>query len=331
VSDRDFVFALGCSEETSGDFNSLCVRHSSTGVATEWNTAPSTSSREYVLPGGGRIVAGRNMGDSVLVWTNAGLWRFDFVGQLTEVYRFTKVASGCGLIGPGAAVVVGQRAFWISPEGQFWAYSLGGEPTILDCPIREDFAENLALAQGDKIVASAIAQFGEIRFDYPDSRDGHEMSRYVAVPVSGADAGSWYRGQVARTAMVDAGPASYPLGVTYEGNIYWHELGNSADGGVLDWFIESADQYLSEGPALLARTFWPDAQDQVGAVSLTLTTRFKPRGDETAKSYSFAPDDEKVDVRATGRLFRLKFAGSSAPAAFRMGKPVFDMVPTGMR
>jgi hypothetical protein len=134
-----------------------------------------------------------------------------------------------------------------------------------------------------------------------------------------------------RTAMVDAGPAPYPLGVTYEGVPYWHERGQSADGAVLSWFIESADQYLSEDRALLIRSYWPDSEYQVGPMSLTLTSRYRPRGDEVVKVYTVAADADKVDIRASGRLIRMKFAGSASPTAFRMGRPVLDMVPTGGR
>ena len=338
VSAQDAIFALGCNQQADGVWNALCVRHTSVSNATDWTTTTTNSAREYTLPGGGRIVGGRVLADTVLVWTNSALFRFDYLGQLTAVYRFTQVGKGCGLIGPGAAVVVGQTAYWISPDRQFWSYSLGGEPQPMACPIREDFADNLALAQGDKIVASSVAEFGEVWWDYPDGRDGYENSRYVAVPVNGPDAGAWFRGQMARTARVDAGPSPYPLavqstvnGASSTGMIYWHERGASADGGVLTWHIESADQYLSEEKSLLARSFWPDAEYQTGAVTLTLTAREKPRGTERVKTYTISPDAEKVDVRATGRLFKVKFSGSSAPAAFRQGRPVLDMVPTGSR
>lgn len=339
VSARDFIFALGCSEETSGDFNALCVRHCSAAAGTTWATTVTNSAREYVLTGGGsRIVGGRNMGDSVLVWTNSALFRFDYRGELTLVYEYVKVADHCGLAGPGAAVVWGQTAYWISPDRQFWSYTLGGEPQILPCPIREDFADNLSAAQADKIIASTVGEHGEVWWDYPDARDGYENSRYVAVPVMGPDAGSWFRGQMARTARVDAGPSPYPLavstaisGTTATGTIYWHERGTSADGGVLTAYIESADQFLSEDRAMLARSFWPDFEYQTGTVTLTITTRWRQRGSSTVKTYTIAADAEKTDIRASGRLFAFKFSISASPAEFRMGLPVLDMVPTGMR
>lgn len=333
ISHTDQIFALGCNEEVSDDFNALCIRHSGVRRATEWetDTPADSTAREYVLTGGGRIIGGRAVGSYLLIWTNTSLFLGTYVGQLGQVWRFDKVGDHCGLIGPNAAVVVGQAAYWISPDGQFYAYSLGAAPVMMACPIREDFADNLALAQSDKVVASGVGAFGEVRWDYPDSRDGVECSRYVAVAVAGPDAGAWYRGMMARTAMVDAGPSSYPLGVTYDGQAYWHERGQSADGAVLSWFIESADQYLSEDRAILVRTFWPDALEHVGPVTLTLTSRFKPRGDETSKSYVFGATEQKIDVRATGRLFRIRLSGSASPSAFRLGAPVFDMAPTGGR
>lgn len=333
VSHTDQVFALGCNEEASGEFNALCIRHSSVRKGGEWSTSSATTAREYVLPGGGRIVAGRSIGSSLLVWTNASLFLGTYVGQLGQVWRFDKVGDKCGLIGPGAATVVGQQVYWISPDRQFWSYGLGGEPQQMACPVREDFTKNLAAGQVDKIVASSVGEFGEVWWDYPDSRDGHENSRYlaVAVAVAGPDAGAWFRGCMARSARVDAGPAPFPLAVTVEGQAYWHERGYSADGAPLEWFIESADQYMSEDRALLARSFWPDAREQVGPVTLTLATRFKPRGEEAVKTYVFSAEDEKVDLRAVGRMFRLKLSGSASPSAFRLGKAVIDMTPTGAR
>lgn len=339
VAPQDQVFALGCNEESGGVFNALCIRHSSVRNNNEWITTGGTTAREYILPGGGRIVAGRVMGAYLLVWTNHGLFLGTYVGQLGQVWRFDKVGDKCGLIGPNAAVVVGQSAFWIGPDRQFYAYSLGGSVNPLVCPISDAFKDNLAFAQSDKIVASSNSGFSEIRWDYPDDRDGYENSRYLAVTIAGANPGAWHRGIMARTAFVDAGPSPYPIGVesTVDGDdstgaIFWHERGESADGAAFAWHIETADQFLSEDRAMLVRGLWPDIQNQIGAAYFTLTSRFKPRGDEVVKGpYTISTTADKVDIRASGRLFRMKFSGSSAPTAFRLGLPVLDIVPTGMR
>ena len=269
------VFALGCNEEVSGAFNPLCIRHSSIRANTQWSTSASGSTaREYILTGGGRIVAGRMCGPYMLVWTSDALFLGTYVGSLNQPWRFDRVGRNCGLIGPNAAVVVGQTAFWASPDRQFYRYAAGGQPEPILCPIRQVFADKLAASQGDKVVASSNAEFSEVRFDYPDSRDGYENSRYLAVCLSGPDAGAWHRGVMARTALADAGPALYPVGVTYDGQVYHHEKGHSADGQAFSWFIESADAYLDPDNCLLAREVWPDFKDQAGPVAVVVTQAF---------------------------------------------------------
>jgi hypothetical protein len=327
------VMAFNCTQE-NGIYNPKCIRHSSVRDNTVWATDASSAStaREYVLPGGGYLVGARVVGKYVLVWSNHELWLGTYVGSVTKVWTFDKVGDKCGLIGPNAAVVVGSTAFWISPDRQFHSYTLGGAVGTIPCPIREAFADNLAASQGDKIVASSVAEFNEVRWDYPDSRDGYENSRYVSLVVEGPDAGAWSRGEMARTAMVDAGPTVYPCGVTYGGAIYWHEKGNSADGAALSWYIESADIYLDENLTFLVRGVWPDIADQQGPVTLTLTTRSHPQGvGTTFGPYAMTPSEDRVDFKASGRLIRAKFSGSAAPSYGRIGRFIFDVKPRGRK
>lgn len=331
VAPQDQVFALGCNEEASGVFNPLCIRHSSVRNNTEWSTGSGTTAREYILPGGGRIVGGRVVGPYILVWTNASLFLGQYVGSLEQPWRFDRVGQNCGLIGPNASVVAqGATAYWISPDRQFYSYTPGGVVTAVPCPIREAFAENLAASQADKIVASTIGKFSEVRWDYPDARDGTENSRYVALCL--AENNSWYRGVMARTAMVDAGPSTDPCGVDVDGNIYWHERGNTANGGVLDYYVETADQQIDENSSMMVRGIWPDFERQEGAVSVTLSGRFTPQGTAVTEGpYAMAVGAEKQDVRSTGRYFNVKFEGSSAPAFARVGRVVFDVTSAGIR
>jgi len=326
------VFALGCNEEVSGAFNPLCIRHSSIRNNTQWSTSASGSTaREYILTGGGRIVAGRMCGPCLLVWTGDALFLGTFVGALNQPWRFERVGRNCGLIGPNAAVVVGQTAFWVSPDRQFYSYGLGGQPEPIACPIRRDFAQELAASQGDKVVASSNAEFSEVRFDYPDRRDGYENSRYLGLAVSGPDAGAWHRGVMARTAFVDAGPSAYPIGATSGGAVYLHEKGRSADGGAFGWFIESADTYLDPESVSLVRGVWPDFKDQVGPVSVQVTSRMHPQDpQERVAAATMAPGEPKADLLVGGRLFRVRFSGESAPTGSRIGKPIFDAAPAGL-
>lgn len=325
------VFALGCNEEVSTNFNPLCIRHSSIRKNDEWSTSASGSTaREYILTGGGRIVAGRMCGPYMLVWTSDALFLGSFVGALNQPWRFDRVGRNCGLIGPNAAVVVGQTAFWASPDRQFYSYGIGGEAQPIPCPIRRDFAEELTTSQGDKVVASSNAEFSEVRFDYPDQRDGYENSRYLAVAVAGPDVGAWHKGEMARTAFVDAGPSAYPLAAAVDGSVYLHERGRSADGSAFSWFIETADSNLDPERAFLVRGLWPDFKDQIGPVSITLKSRMRPQDtSETVTNVTVAPGASRADLLTSGRLIRVRFSGESAPTGCRIGQPTFDVVPAG--
>jgi len=332
------VFALGCNQEASPyTFDPLVIRHSSVGNNTEWNTAASTTAREYRLPGGGRIVCGAVIGENLLVWTTGALFVGTFVGSLVQPWRFDQVGSECGCIGPNAFTIVGQRAFWVGPNLQFYAYTLGGEPQLVPCPIQDDFAENMAPAQTDKITVGSTAFFDEVRIDYPDSRDGVECSRYLAAHIPtliNSPENAWFRGIMARTAYTDTPPSpnSYPIGVDPSGGLYWHEKGQTANGAPIGWFIETADNYLDPDRTMQVRTLWPDFKDQVGAIDVSVTTRFYPQATETTTSGQImAPGQSKSDIRASGRLAKLRFSGYASPTFARLGNPAIDIAPAGGR
>ena len=130
--------------------------------------------------------------------------------------------------------------------------------------------------------------------------------------------------------MVDAGPSAFPIGATYDGAVFFHEKGRSADGGPFAWFIETADQELDPENTLLVRELWPDFKDQVGPVTVTLTPRLDPQGSaEPEVSAALAPGERKADLLAAGRLVRVRFAGESGPTGCRIGRSVFDVTPAG--
>jgi hypothetical protein len=319
------AFALGCNQEADGVFNPMTLRHSAIRAITSWSTLTSTS-REYTLTGGGRIVAGRMIGPYLAIWTSDALHLGTYTGALNLPWRFDRVGRNCGLIGPNAVVVVGQTAFWASPDRQFYSYPLGGQPQPITCPIRTEYADNLSASQGDKVVASACAEFEEVRWDYPDARDGYENSRFVRMVVGGPDAGAWSQGVLARSAYVDAGPSDYPIAAAPAGNVYYHEKGHSADGASFSWRIKTAAQLLDPDWRLLVKQCWPDFKDQIGPITVTVTSLEHPQ-DDTPVTYVSAPmamDDASADLWISGRYFQVEFSGAGAPTNMRLGKPVFE-------
>lgn len=322
VAFTDQVVALGCTD-AGGQFNPSCIRISDADDPTKWTVATNATAEQHYLKGNSRIVGALPVGRYLFIWTEGELHLASFSSE----WSLEPVGLG-GLAGPNAAVVAGQTAYWISPDLQFWACPLGGAPTIIPCPIRDDFADNVADSQLDKICTAYIAERGEVVWSYPDRRDGSECSRELRLSVLD---GAWSRSSMKRTALVGASPS--PVGVSVEGAVYWHERGASADGGVLEGYVETGGQYLDPAERVtVIRGFYPDFRDQTGPIRLTVESRMEPQDDWTQIGvYVCAPGQKKVDFMGTGRILRIKVASDSSPAAWRWGKPQVDVVVAGQR
>ena len=334
------VLAFGCNEEVSGDFNPMCIRGSDIEDPENWTTSTATNAFEQILEGGGRIVGARINAYGLFVWTDTALYQGTFLGDPGQTYRFDKIGSNCGLIGPNAAIVAGQVAYWIGQDRQFYSCPLGGSAQLVSSPLQNQFSDNLALGQQDKITAASIAQFGEVWWFYPDGRDmvdtasgvinGLENSRYMSLSYIGQ---GWARGTLSRTAFIDASPAVNPIGANYDGGTFYHERGQYANAEAINWWIESADYYLGEADKTLeVQSVWPDFEDQAGSIQLTLTTRLYPQGQEyTRGPYSLTPNRGKRDFRASGRVVRVRIGSNTAPSYARLGKIEFDAQSRGLR
>lgn len=326
------ILAFGCNEESGGAFNQRCIRGCDIDDITDWTSTPENNAFEWILEGGapGAIVGARQIGPYVAIWTTTGLHMGQFTSDTNSVYRFDPVAYNCGLAGPNAAVVFNGTAFWVTPDLQVYTWTPGAPPAPLKCPIRTDFAENMVTSQMEKIVATSVSEFGEIWFIYPDSRDGIECSRAIAYSIA---ENAWFPNLIARTAAIDSGPTRWPLFVSYGGTAYYHENGNTADGGALSWSLESSDFYLGEADQrFMIRDIWPDFEDQVGPISLTVNLKAYPQSTPRTKGpYTLETGRTRKDFLADGRIAAISLSGSSAPAFARLGKLSFDAEKTGLR
>lgn len=321
------VLALGCNEETSNDFNPLCIRGCAIEDLTDWSTTASNNAFEHVLEGGGHIVAGRMVGPYVAVWTDNNLHLGQFLGNPDQTYRFDRIDDNCGLLGPNAVCVLRGVAYWVGKDQQIRAWAPGAGPQIMPCPIWKDFADNLHVAQAAKLVAVSNSRFDEIWFFYPDSRDGNENSRYIALSTT---SGAWFRGTLARTAASDAGTLSYPIAAAPNGQAFYHEFGTDAAGGGLQWRARSTALYFGEGEQVLqVQRIQPDFKNQDSAIFLTIYVRHQAQGEPRTKGpFRLPVGVAKKDLRFSGPIVELEWYGTGYA---RFGRPVFDAVFNGRR
>lgn len=216
---RRQILAFGANQQADGVFNPSLFRCSDVdGNYTTWNVTTSNLADELPIGQGAPLIAARIWGDNLAVWSSDSLYTGVFVASNTQAWRFDHVEGGVGLVGPNAAVIIGQTAYWISPDLQLYACVAGGAPVQVACPIREDSIVNVAKGQGDKIVLSYLTAPNELRIDYPDVRDSAdpvnkpnlENSRFIAMHL---DDGAWSRGTQCRTAFDRGSPLQFPVGV----------------------------------------------------------------------------------------------------------------------
>lgn len=324
------VVAFGCNEVASGVYDPMNVRGCDLEDDIDWIPTSANNAWEEKLEGGGRLVAGEMVGDFIFAWSDTCLWQAQFVGDPGQTYRFTRLGDNCGLIGPNAKEVVGQTAYWMGTDGNFRSCSLNGTPTLIPSPVQTGVFDNLAPGQQDKIIAAEIPKFGEIWWFYPDARDGVDISRYVGLSTL---TGLWFHGTFDRTAFHAGGPAANPIAVNFAGNAYYHEKGQTADGGPISYFWETGAQYLGNmDQRFQIKTVFPDFQGQVGPVSLSVYMRAYPQDTDRAKGpFMLSPNQSKRDFLADGRLARIRVAGNSSPAFCRQGRPQFDADASGMQ
>jgi hypothetical protein len=352
---RRFVLAFGCNEEASGDFNSRCIRWCDFEDYTNWTSTPDNNAGEYVIDGAGAIVGAHPIGDHIAVWTESALYLGTYEGAFDLTWRFDKVDDNCGLAGPMAKVVHGGIAYWMGRDLSIRRWAVGGLPEIVPCPISRDFETNADLGKTDLIAAVAMVRHDEIWFHYADSRGGDvgilDNNRFIAFSVRD---GAWFRGQSGRSAMVDTGlisslTSAYPRQPTVlaatPGWINLHGPGYSGTGSSpLRPFIQSADQYLDNSQRrMMIRGMIPDVEDLTledpsYKLAVTLTLRDRPMSTPVTKGpYGVTATDTKKDFRASGKIVSVKWSlvdGTGEEAGngyFRLGKPLFDVVPLGER
>lgn len=336
------LLALGANEEVSGTFNGRCIRGCDIEDFTTWTAATDNNAFEHILPGQASIVGGCVLGSNVLVWTSEALFLGEFLGNPGQTYRFNRVAD-VGLIGMDAFAIHHGRVFWLSPDLTFHTYGVGTWVEDVPCPIHRELLTNCSTSNRSRIFAWANARRNEIWWHYPDTRDAAtDPSRYVAFSITETQAAQtpvWFRGVQAWSAVVDDALLVSDLS-TYStttvaispsaGEIRAFDCRATAVAQT-SWHIQSADQYIeSARRRVMLNRIIPDFEDQGGNVTLTLYVRDHPQSSATTKGpYTLAMGEDKVDLRASGKIVAAKFSGSSIFARF--GKLSFDGVTMGMK
>jgi hypothetical protein len=314
VTSERFLFALGAGG------NPRKVAFSDRENNNLWTPAVTNEAGDIELNTSGSIMKGLRVRGQTLILTTRDAHSATYIGP-PYVYGFERVGTSCGLAAREAAVVVDAGAFWMGANS-FYTYN-GSAVAELPCDVSDYVFNDINQAQISKAFGMSNSMFGEIWWFYP-SAGNTENDRYV---VFNYVEGTWYIGQLDRTAGTDRGVYRQPMmAKASDKKIYEHEVGLEYDS--LTPFAESGPFRIGTGDQVMSVTeMIPDEKTQ-GDVNATFKTRFYPN--DTERSYGPFTMSNPTSMRFTGRQVRLRVEGAQY-TDWRVGINRLDVVGGGRR
>lgn len=299
--------------EADGDYNPLLARWSALENYRVWIPDSNNFAGEIAVASGGRIVRAIATRNSNLIWTDTGLHGMQFT---TDGFNVGLIANGVGAIGINAVVEHQGIAYWWSNNGNPYRTTFdfqGTIPQLIDCRIRKDVFDHITPSQAEKMYASVNAEFSEIQWFYPDSRDGSECSRAAVYQFA---ENHWTAWAEPRSSWVQAGVFVSPIACGTDGYLYYQERGYTNNGNPLSNYLETAYFDVEDGGNLMQILGLAyDFARRQGDIRFFIKTKPFPHGSETvtgpytatltqsAGSYR----DQKLDFRRTGRQMAIRF------------------------
>ncbi len=344
VSERDrHVIAFGCDPEANpGVQDPLTIRFSDQENLTEWAATPTTTAGELRLGTGSVIITAVQTKQQIVVLTDSSLHTMQYLGD-PFTFGTQELSSSISIIGPNAAVAVGDAVFWMG-KNEFYIYD--GTVSQIPCDVKEYVFSDLNVQQGFKVFAGHVSSFSEVWWFYT-SASSSENNKYV---VYNYEQKVWYYGTMSRTAWADRGVRAYPLGVSPDGYIYFHENGLN-DGSVnppvaISPYIESSAVDMGDGDQFMfANRIIPDLTFRNSSAitpvaTLTLKARNFPGGayfgqdsDPVTKTSSLPVEQftTQLFTRIRGRSISLRVESNLLNVAWRLGSPRIDIRTDGRR
>jgi len=329
----------------SGVIDPMLIAFSDSESAIDWNPIATNSAGSLRLSSGSQIVGGLKARQEILVWTDTSIYSMRFIGA-PLVFSVNLINEGAGLLGPKAFVNAPNGVFFMSKQG-FYFYN--GAVQKLPCTVQEYVFEDIDLSQSYKCHVALNSEFSEVWFFYPSIEDGtREISRYA---MYNYEENLWSIGLLVRHAWVDGGIQNTPQATGISASAYYlynHETGFNDDTEPMDnVFIQSADFDLGDGDSLaFVKRILPDIKfvnsqgtSPDGAVNIVLKNRdFMGENLETDSTSKITSTTNKVDVRARGRQFVLRFESDDdndtedrKDYKWRLGNTRLDIQPSGRR
>lgn len=220
---QQILVAWRSGQEITGTQDNLLVRWSDSEDFTTWEVSNQTAAGSFKIPTGSLITGGLQAANQGIIWTDVDCWVMRYIGG-DLIFNFTRVGSGCGLVGPHAAGTLGGIVWWMSTNNFFILGPQGVEP--LPCTVWDFVFQNINTNYINKVQCATNSAFNEVKWFFP-STGATENDSFVKYNIIEKE---WDYGKLARTAWTDVSVLGNPIGTGPGGMIYQHETGNATTG-----------------------------------------------------------------------------------------------------
>ena len=347
VSDTSrFVFALGANEFGTTTQDPMVVRWSDQESVTQWTPSATNQAGSIRLSHGSKIVACLQARQEILIWTDASLYAFQYVGA-PVVWQTQLVGDNISLMGPNAVALASGVVYWMGID-KFYMYD--GTVRTLDCDLRKFVYQDINLTQNYQVFAGTNEGFNEVWWFYC-AKDSTAISNYV---IYNYVENVWYYGTMGRTAWLDSGLVSYPIAATYSQNIVNHEFGvDDNETGLtlpINAYISSSEFDMDDGDHFMfvyrmlpdlsfaGSTAGTTAEVTLGLYAMknsgsgTGSLISQPVNQLTGAEYTVTEGfTGQIYTRLRGRQMILKASSNKIGTTWQLGAIRFDMRPDGKR
>jgi len=334
VSDRDrHVIALGCDAygDATNTQDKLLIRWSDQENAADWAPTPENTAGDLIVGNGSEIVQGVETRREIIIITDSSVHSLQYIGA-PYTFGLTQISANTTIIGPNAAVAVGDAVFWMGRD-KFYLYD--GQVSPLPCAVRDTVFQDFNTTQSEKVFASVNSSFGEVTWFYP-SADSENNNKYVTYNY---EQQIWYFGSLSRSAWLDRGLKPYPVAAAFNGYLYEHEIGSDDDGSAMTAYIQSSPLEIAEGDNFVfASRLIPDISFEKSSdmalqqATFTVNTeRFPGTGYTGSVSTTVSNTATQNRIRARGRAFGLRVETDGLGVAWRLGATRLEIRPDGRR
>jgi hypothetical protein len=349
VSDASrIVIAFGCNDYGSATLDPLLIRWSDQESYSVWAPQITNQAGSYRLSHGSTIVTALQTRQEILVWTDSSLYSMQYSGP-PYVWQFTLLADNLSINGPNVASTVNGITYWMGTD-KFYVYS--GRVETLPCSLRQFVFEDINRTQGYQFFSGTNEGYSEVWWFYC-SANSTVVDRYVIYNYLDK---VWYYGNMGRTAWLDSPLREYPMGVTYDNLVVYHEAavddGTTNPPTAIDSYIQSSDFDIGDGHNYgFVWRMVPDITFD-GSTGVTPNVNFtvRPRQNpgalygsadspivnsalpyDTVHNYNVQAFTQLVYTRIRGRQLAFKVESNTLGTQWQLGVPRIDVRPDGRR